>query len=868
MRNHLAGISPPRRHAVVSAVCTLLLGAVYLLPGACAQQDPPSATLGIIVTRTAGDADTVLKQLKAGMDFAILARENSIGPTASEGGSLGSLTPADLQPELRDALAGIKAGEFSGVVHTQDGYAILTIFLIAPKTRDLNVDRLLSMARSGAIRNSTDVSGFAESDQAFRQFQKPEDWDRDLNGPCSVRQQSYPAAIARMSKVLSREMQPGSQVWPLDLMRGHAALAQLYAYSGDMPKSIAEWKAAYKVEQDSLPDPEPFLLEALGVSYLHLSEMENGVYRESGTMDFFPPINPAAHYKLEDDSKTAVQYFLQYLQKRPNDYEVRWLLNLTYATLGGYPAQVPSQYVIPVSVFQSKENIGHFSDVAASIGLKTFSEAGGVLVDDFENNGRLDVITSSYDMCESLHYFHNNGDGTFTERTHEAGLADQKGGLDLIQGDYNNDGCMDILVLRGGWQFPMRKSLLRNNCNGTFTDVTDQSGLGKTVTQTQTAVWVDINNDGLLDLFIGNENEPARLFLNQGDGTFKDISHTAGINKTAFTKGVTAADYDNDGFVDFYVSNQAGDNFLYHNNHNNTFTEVGALAGVQGPFFSFATWFFDYDNDGWPDLFVTDYFNSIDQVVRSYLGLPTQVETLKLYRNMHNGTFQDVTQQVGLDKVFLPMGANFGDVDNDGYLDIYLGTGQPSYAALTPHTLLRNDEGSHFTDVTVSSDTGEIHKGHGIAFADLDRRGFEDILAEIGGATPGDKHTLRVFRNPGNDNDWINISLTGVKSNRFAVGARIKVTVSDDGQAPRSIYRTVGETSSFGGNPVEQHIGLGHGARILSIDTWWAATDTHQHFTDIDKNQYIAIEEFATGYTKLNRQPYTQGARTHVAAVR
>src|ERR1035438_3955819 len=119
--------------------------------------------------------------------------------------------------------------------------------------------------------------------------------------------------------------------------------------------------------------------------------------------------------------------------------------------------------------------------------------AGGVVVDDFENNGRLDVITQSLNLCESLHYFHNDGDGTFTERTEQAGLADQLGGLNMIQADYNNDGCMDLLVLRGGWEFPIRKSLLRNNCDGTFTDVTRESGLGETVTATQTAVWADID---------------------------------------------------------------------------------------------------------------------------------------------------------------------------------------------------------------------------------------------------------------------------------------------------------------------------------------------------------------------------------------
>jgi hypothetical protein len=193
-------------------------------------------------------------------------------------------------------------------------------------------------------------------------------------------------------------------------------------------------------------------------------------------------------------------------------------------------------------------------------------------------------------------------------------------------------------------------------------------------------------------------------------------------------------------------------------------------------------------------------------------------------------------------------------VDNDGFLDIYLGVGQPSFAALMPHVLLRNREGKSFVDITASSGTGELHKGHAIAFADLERNGHEDIVAEIGGAVPSDKHTLRVFQNPGNDNDWINVRLAGVKSNRSAVGAQIKVTVEDDGQAARSIYRTVGNTSSFGGNPLEQHIGLGHGARITALDVWWPATNTRQHFTHVEKNEFISIKEFANEYTKLDRQ--------------
>jgi hypothetical protein len=419
---------------------------------------------------------------------------------------------------------------------------------------------------------------------------------------------------------------------------------------------------------------------------------------------------------------------------------------------------------------------------------------------------------------------------------------------------------MDVLVLRAGWEFPIRKSLLRNNCDGTFTDVTEQSGLGSAPAPTQTAAWADIDNDGFLDLFVGNENAPSQLFRNRGDGTFEDISHAAGVDKTAFTKGVVAADYDKDGYVDFYLSNFDGANVLYHNNHDLTFTDVARQAGVQEPFVSFATWFFDYDNDGWPDLFVTSY-NSYtdDQVLRSYLGLPVSVETLKLFRNQHDGTFEDVTAKVGLDKVFMPMGANFGDIDNDGYLDIYLGMGSPSFASLMPHTLLRNDAGKSFVDITASSGTGELHKGHGIAFADLDHSGHEAIVAETGGAVPSDKHTMRVFVAPPNENDWINLRLTGVKTNRCAMGAEIRVTVADDAGHIRSIYRTVGQTSSFGANPMEQHIGLGHHARILSLGIKWPVSQSEQEFTDVATDQFIAIKEFDKAYTKLDRKPFHLG---------
>jgi hypothetical protein len=191
-------------------------------------------------------------------------------------------------------------------------------------------------------------------------------------------------------------------------------------------------------------------------------------------------------------------------------------------------------------------------------GLDHYGGAGGAIADDFDNDGFLDVIVSSIDDCEPMRFFHNNGNGTFTNRTAQAKLTKLTGGLNIIQTDYNNDGCKDVLVLRGGWEYAKPKSLLRNNCDGTFTDVTSESGLKEPVTTTQTAVWADIDNDGKLDLFVGNESAPAQLFLNQGDGTFVDIARSARLDQTTFAKAAVAVDYDNDGYVDLYVSSFKG----------------------------------------------------------------------------------------------------------------------------------------------------------------------------------------------------------------------------------------------------------------------------------------------------------------------
>jgi ASPIC and UnbV/FG-GAP-like repeat/PPIC-type PPIASE domain len=856
--------------AATRAACLLVLGALAAAEIAIGQvarrpaQVTPSdeVTLRVIVVDSVEQAQHIVTRLNAGEDFIALARAESIDPTAAAGGFLGKVTLSALPPVLKDALVGVAPGHLSPVVQIPTGFAILKV---AEDTDPANINMnaassdIATLATKASVRYVIDVSGLVEAEEILRAFSKPANWNQDPRAICQARRQSLASSQRSLEDFLSPENQAVlTSRPPVDVMQAHFALAQIHAYDGRMDRAVDQYQQAYETARARLPAAGLRMEEALGVAYLHKSGLENGAHRAPGEICVFP-LPPGRLYAKTNDSERAIEHFLKFLKQKPDDLEVRWLLNLAYMTVGGYPEKVPPAYLIPPAALASTEDVGRFRDVAPQAGLSVVATAGGVIVDDFAGNGRFDVVTSNFDSCGPMHYFRNNGDGTFTERTSAAGLDGQLGGLNMVQTDYNNDGCKDILVLRGGWELPQRKSLLRNNCDGTFTDVTSASGLAEPATSTNTAAWADINNDGLLDLFIGNEDRASQLFLNKGGGAFEDISRAAGVDRVAFSKGVTAGDYDNDGFVDFYVSNFNADNFLYRNNHDNTFTELGRAAGVPGPGHGFATWFFDYDNDGWLDLFATSYFTSVDESVRTYLDLAHNAAPLKLYKNIGDGSFRDVTTEVGLAKVFMPMGANFGDIDNDGFLDIRLGTGNPSYASLLPNVLLRNKEGRSFVDVTASSRTGELHKGHGIAFADLDNDGDEEIIAEIGGATPGDSHPLRLFENPGHGNDWINLRLVGVKTNRAAIGARIKLTVENEGRGTRSIYRSVGSGGSFGASPLEQHIGLGKSARIVDLEIWWPAGNTRQRVAGLAKNQSVEITELARNYPSLERRPIRLG---------
>ncbi len=265
---------------------------------------------------------------------------------------------------------------------------------------------------------------------------------------------------------------------PFDLMQAHFGLAQLHAYHGRMDRALDQYNLAYETARAGVPAAAPRMLEALGVAHLHKAEIDNGASRAPGDICLLP-LRSSQSYAKTADSERAIAHFLNFLKQKPDDLEVRWLLNLAYMTIGRYPDKVPPAYLISPAALASTEDVGRFRDVAPQAGLNVVATAGGVIVDDFAGNGRFDVVTSNFDSCGPMHYFRNKGDGTFVERTSAAGLDTQLGGLNMVQTDYNNDGCKDILVLRGAWQVPQRKSLLRNNCDGTFTDVTAAKRTGE-----------------------------------------------------------------------------------------------------------------------------------------------------------------------------------------------------------------------------------------------------------------------------------------------------------------------------------------------------------------------------------------------------
>jgi len=507
----------------------------------------------------------------------------------------------------------------------------------------------------------------------------------------------------------------------------------------------------------------------------------------------------------------------------------------------------------------------------------------GVCVADFDGDGFQDIyFVNGRDLYNRgitarNALYHNNGDGTFTDVTEKAGVPGTGYGLGCVWGDYDNDGFPDLYITQFG-----RNVLYHNNGNGTFTDVTDKAGVAGTEFGTlfhSGATFFDYDRDGRLDLYVGGyvdlgpdslrycNIEGVRtscpptaykgtaniLYHNNGDGTFTNVTKKAGIYQpNGKNLAVGAADYDNDGWPDLFVANDGLNAYLYHNEHNGTFAEVGLLSGIaltgQGKTMAaMCISLGDFDNDGWLDLFISDFQKNSDH----------------LWHNDGKGSFDEVSDQAGISgptRNILSFGGGFFDYDNDGWLDLFIANGHvyPEVEQASPETrfkqinsLFHNEGNGKFVETTKIAGSGfQIpYVGRGVAFADFDNDGFVDVVVGNNGDPP-----LLLHNSGGNGNHFLNFKLIGTKSNRDAMGARVRVLAGGVSQ----IREIAGGGSYLSQSDLRANFGLGKATRAETVEVRWPS-GLRQVFHDIEADKFYVIEE---GREQLGLQRFTRKERT------
>jgi hypothetical protein len=520
----------------------------------------------------------------------------------------------------------------------------------------------------------------------------------------------------------------------------------------------------------------------------------------------------------------------------------------------------------------------HFQYVASHTSKKYLIETmgSGVATFDYDNDGRLDIfvvdgaplgdptpkgaIPQKSGPKDWNRLYHQKSDGTFEDVSEKAGLQGVGYGMGVAVGDYDNDGFEDLFVTAYGGN-----KLYHNNGNGTFTDVTEKADIGGSGWSTS-AAWIDLDGDGLLDLIVlrylqwdfediwcGERKEGYRAYChpnsfppiaplvyhNDGNGHFTEISRKAGLAEPGKGLGVGLADYDRDGKPDIFIANDSMPEFLYHNNGDGTFKEVGLSSGVavDGEGHTYAGMgvdFADYNNDGLPDLFVTD--------------LASQMYAL--YRNNGDGTFAYDTYPSGIGRISLKhsgWGVGFFDYDNDGWKDLIIAQGHdldtielpyPDLRYKEPMLLARNT-GKGFVDV--SARAGDIFQiamvGRGLAIGDIDNDGRLDVVVST---NDGSIHVLH--NSTETPNHWLTLFLVGRHSNRDAIGAEVKLSTARGSQ-----WATVSTAGSYlSSSDKRLHFGLGADAVAASIEILWPS-GTRQTIRNVQGDQILKIEEPDSG---------------------
>jgi len=562
---------------------------------------------------------------------------------------------------------------------------------------------------------------------------------------------------------------------------------------------------------------------------------------------------------------------LRLLQRDPDDHQARWLLNLAHQALGT-PDAVPEELRFPRERLASEAPYRRFVDVARDLHLAPLGRAGSAIADDFTGDGRLDLLTCSFDTGAPLALYAGLETGGFEQVGERAGLARQLGGSNLVQGDVDGDGRLDVLVLRGSelatlGRWPL--SLLRQREPGVFEDVTEAAGLS-VKGPTESAAFADLDADGDLDLFISYQSQrdaqgplfPSRLFQNDGKGRFTDVTSASGIDNPGYCMAAVFGDFDADGLPDLYLTNQFTPNRLFRNLGELRFEDATERAGVAGPALgSRAAFAFDPDQDGDLDLFVAHHDHDAQGAIAHWLWDGTfESDTLRLFLNDGKGRFSDATEAYGLRRVCAAMGAVGGDVDGDGWPEIFLSTGSEDLAALYPKLLFSNRGGKRFLDVSESAGIGHLQKGSGTALADLDDDGDRDLYLVLGGHHLDDGFGDVLFENPGFGAHWLRLELEGERSNRFGVGARVRVRLREkDGE--RDVYDHGWPASSLGGSPLRRELGLGQAESIAELEVCWPGpAGKVQRFTDVPLDAHLRVREASAELERVERpaRPWRQ----------
>ena len=464
-------------------------------------------------------------------------------------------------------------------------------------------------------------------------------------------------------------------------------LVLLESEQGNVEQAVNFGKEAERIFRQ--PPLEPALLDSLKLriaqAYLRLAEDENCCASPNGETCIFP-IQGGGVHRNEEGSRNALPYLYAVNSSPTAQFEDRldatWLISIAAMTLGEYPSGVPEPIRLSKLPGERRMPSFRFSKILRpNLAWIVLELQGGMVVDDFRNDGTNSVINSVWDTAAGLGVYRQNEGGSFSRLSAaDTNLEGINGGLNLRHADFDNDGDLDVLVLRGAWLKEAGRhpnSLLRNDGIGEggvvqFTDVAFACGIAAPAYPTQTAEWADFDLDGDLDLFVGNETStdfraPCQLFRNEGEGAdgmvrFVDVAASAGLEVFAWVKGASWGDFNNDRYPDLYVSCYGDRNRLYQNRGDGTFVDVADSLGVTQPRASFPVWFWDYNSDGHLDLFVSAYIWHNGPYLFYYQGRKFDPRWLaRLYRNDGSGRFEDVTLEAGLEVPMMPMGSNFGD---------------------------------------------------------------------------------------------------------------------------------------------------------------------------------------------------------------